>query len=856
MADQVPGDGDKAFSSLSAGNNGNAGRLVVHHEVAVFVERREHARYIAPHMPVRPLLATQLDWRLPDDTLRFATTAEVAPLDSFIGQDQALSAIRRAVDVRGPGFNVFVAGPRATGRLGSIERILQELEPVRRAARDFAYARNFLESGRPRLLTFPPGKGHAFRKELLKFAAVLVEEIPVILNRDEVRRAREEKRQAVELAQHGAMARLELHAAELGFVIGSMTDDAGGSSGPMVLWRAPDLDESEENEAEAAEPRVMSRAEVLVTVEHEQLELPLPIAELMARFDSLEAELARAVDLSRQKTLEALRGVSEVEQKAVRDGVTPLFKDLSKRWKTAKGWLGELLEELIESPEWFDSEEPDHETLFSSFTVNLVHVGNPSRQATIVPLTNPTWAQLVGGFEGEPGSFDHRSVRAGAIVDADGGWLLLNAADLLQEPGVWKVLKRALVSGEFDIQNPDGAGGGPGVLRPEALPIDLKVVLAGDLNVFAALYYGDPDFRYLFKIKAEFEEDAPCKPETLEAYAQFCARVIKKEGLPHFTRAAVADVLQWAVRHAGRGGRITTQMSMLADLLREAACETDADVVHGRHVYAALRARRLRDGLAERRTLELIERGVVRVQVDGAVVGQINALVVYHVGGHDFGRPMRITATVGAGRSGVASIEREVGLSGRSHDKGMQILTGWLRAKLGQTRTFAFAASITFEQSYGRIDGDSATITEMTALLSALSGLPVDQGIAVTGSLNQFGEVQAVGGINEKIEGYYATCKVMGLTGRQGVIMPAANVPDLCLDAAVVEACASGRFHVWAVSEVAEGVELLLGAPLGALGEDGRYPPESVLGRAGRSLDHYQEVARLQGRPKRPAAEV
>ncbi|GDX79525.1 ATP-dependent protease [Deltaproteobacteria bacterium] len=792
-------------------------------------------------MSARTLPVESLTWRLPDSALQFETTAEVKSLETFIGQDPALAAIRRAVAIQGPGFNVFVAGPRSTGRLGSIGRILTELQPPRRAARDFAYVRNFVDPARPRLLTFPPGRGLAFRKEVLRVAALLVEEVPRILNGDGIRTARDKLRQAAEVAQHKSMTALEAHAEELGFALAAL-DDGEGPGTPAVLWKAPPLDDEDEEDED--EPRLLSRAELQVIADAEGLELPIPHEKLVADWDILEAELAAAVDVSRTALLAALRSVGAAEAEAVRGGVTPIIKELGRKWPGSRGWLAELLDELVECPEWFDAEEPDHQALFAAFAVNLVHLGQKSRRAPIVSVTSPTWAQLLGGVEGEPGAIDHRSIRTGALLDADGGWLLLNAADVLQEPGVWKVLKRALVSGEVDIQNPEGPGAGAMGLRPDPLPIEVKVIVAGEPGVFAALYYGDPDFRNLFKIKAEFEEDAGITPEVIDDYARFCTRVIKSEGQPPYTRNALGRVLRWSVRESGRGGRITTQMGTIADLLRESACEAQverSETVHSRHVEAALAARRYRDGLAERRTLELIQAGVVQLAVQGAAVGRINALVVYHLGGLDFGRPMRITATVGVGKAGVASLEREVGLSGKSHDKGVQILTGWLRSHLGQVRTFAFNASLTFEQSYGRIDGDSASSTELYVLLSALSGLPIDQGIAVTGSVNQFGEIQSVGGINEKIEGFYATCVALGLTGDQGVIIPASNVVDLCLDDAVVEACAAGRFRVWAVGDVAEGVELLMKAPIA-----------TVLARCGETLDRFQDIARLQGRKERP----
>ncbi len=786
-------------------------------------------------MPARPLPVDTLTWRLPDSSLRFDSTADVKPLESFIGQDPAIAAIRRAVALRGPGFNVFVAGPRSAGRLGSIGRILTELAPPRRAARDFVYVRSFVDPTRPRLLQFAPGRGLAFRKELLRLAALLIEDVPRILNRDEIRIRRGKFRRDAEVAQHKAMVALEERAESLGFVLAAVDDEEGGA--PGVLWRAPPEDEDDD------EPRLLTRAELQVHWESGDVPLPKDPSTFTEGWNGLEAELAAALDAARSNLLGTLRSVREAEAEAVRGGLTTMFRDIARRWPAARGWLDELLDELVESPEWFDTEEPDHEELFSSFSANLVHLGRRSRRASIVSVTNPTWPQLLGGMEGEPGAIDHRSIRTGALLDADGGWILVNAADLLAEPGVWKVLKRALLSGEVDVQNPEGQGSGPTGLRPDPIPVDLKVILAGEPGVFAALYYGDPDFRNLFKIKAEFEEDATITPEVLEDYARFCGRVVRTEGLPHFTRAALGEVLRWAVRQPGRGDRITTQMGTVADLLREAACEAAIDgpgLAQPRHVAAALAARRYRDGLAERRTLEIIERGIVKLDVGGHAVGRINALVVYHVGGHDFGRPMRISATVGAGRSGIGSIEREVGLSGRSHDKGVQILTGWLRTHLGQTRTFAFVAGLAFEQSYGRVDGDSASTTELYALLSALSDVPINQSIAVTGSVNQFGEVQSVGGINEKIEGFFAVCTALGLTGHQGVAIPESNVADLCLDDDVVQACAAGRFHLYSVAHVSEGVELLMGRPL-----------DEVLRLCAAKLDYFQDVARLQGRKER-----
>lgn len=830
----------------------------------------------APTLPQR-VPTGALRWRVPPDALLFPTTAEVGPLQGILGQQSGIAAIRRGVELRSPGYNVCVVGLLSTGRLGTVKRILDDLAPKRRSARDFVYVRNFNDPGRPQLLIFPPGRALSFRKELFKVATQLLEEVPKILRSDDVRRARDRQEESAAITQHSSLAKLQTHAAELGFVVA----EREGDPSPMVLF----VDEPPKPEAETAavptkpkrrtksEAEAHDRAEVHVMAERGKLQSPLPVAEILGRFDVLEEELADAVDLARQAVTETLRKVAAAEEDAIRKGTRRIFTSLGKRWPAAREWLAQLYDELVESPEWFDEEEPDHDTLFATFMVNPIHVGTsgsrgnaevddhgeidrdertdpgPTKGATraayrhrdtrktapIVLAANPTWQNLFGGIEGEPGGTDHRSIRAGSLVDADGGFLVLNASDMLLEPGSWKVLKRALMFGEFDIQNPD-SGQAPLVLRPDSLRLDVKVILLADPATYSALYYGDPDFASIFKVKAEFEEDAPLNPEVVEQVAQFMARVVHREGLSHLTRDAVGAVIEWAVRQSGVGRRVTTELGTLADVLREANYEARGHLVERAHVESALRARRERDDAPERRVLEAMERGAIRVQCRGSRVGQVNGLAVYHVGGHDFGRPLRITCTTGAGRAGVVSIERESRLSGKSHDKGMQILTGWLRSRFGQSYPLTFTAAIAFEQSYSMVDGDSASTAEIYALMSALGDVPFRQDLAVTGSVNQFGEVQAIGGVNEKIEGFFAACSIAGLTGTQGVLIPADNVPDLCVSERVVAACEAGTFHVYGVTHVDEGVAILSGLQAGVQ-ERGGYTPGSVYSRVAERLE-------------------
>ncbi len=817
-------------------------------------------------MPSDPLAPSQaqrvpeaaLRWRVPPTALSFETTADLPPLQGILGQPAGINALRRGVELNSPGYNVCVVGLLSTGRLGTVKRILDDLAPKRRSARDFVYVRNFADPGRPQLMILPPGRGLTFRKELLKLAAQMLEEVPKILRSDDVRRTRDKQEESAAITQHSSVAKLQTHASELGFIVA----EREGEASPVVLFvdepavveapkeagaKSPARLKRKKGEAEAHD-----RAEVQVLAEQGKLQTPHPVEEILRRFEILEEELADAVDLARQAVTDTMRKVAQAEEDAVRVGSRAAFNAIAKRWPAARDWLAGLHDELVECPEWFDEEEPDHDSLFAAFTVNAIHAGTSGhrgitevdergdtgdakraarnrdarRAAPIVLVANPTWQNLFGGIEGEPGGSDHRSIRAGSLVDADGGFLVLSASDMLLEPGAWKVLKRALMFGEFDIQNPD-SGQSPLVLRPESLRLDVKVILLADPQTYATLYYADPDFSSIFKVKAEFEDDAPLTGEVVEQLAAFMARVVHREGLSHFTRDAVAAVIEWGVRAAGVGGRITTELGTVADVLREANYEARGRQVERGHIEAALRARRERDDMPEKRVLEAMDRGAIRVECRGTRVGQVNGLAVYHVGGHDFGRPLRITCTVGAGRAGIVSIERESRLSGRSHDKGMQILTGWLRSRFGQEFPLTFTAAIAFEQSYSMVDGDSASTAEIYALLSAIAEVPLRQDLAVTGSVNQFGELQAIGGVNEKIEGFFAACSLAGLTGSQGVLIPDDNLHDLCVSEPVIAACASGMFHVYGVKHVDEGIAMLSGLPAGTR-ERGGFTPGSV----------------------------
>ncbi len=477
--------------------------------------------------------------------------------------------------------------------------------------------------------------------------------------------------------------------------------------------------------------------------------------------------------------------------------------------------------------------------------VNLAVDNAQTRGRPVVIETEPTYTNLFGAVErrllenGEAVT-DFTRIRAGSLLRANGGFLVINADDALLEPRVWPALKRALKYRRVQIQSLESLVLGASTLKPEAVPLDLKVVVIGDRAVYDLLYRYDKDFSKIFKILADFDSLLRSTEEGAADVASVLAKVIREEDLLHLDRDGLAAMLEVAVRQARWRRRLSSRFSDLADVLREAsylAKQSAAARITREHVQQAYRAQRRRHSLSEERVLESYREGIYLVRTEGEAVGQVNGLAVYDLGHHVFGRPMRISARVGLGREGVINVERQAGLSGPTHDKGVQILTGFLRGTFARTVPLSIACSVTFEQSYGGIDGDSASSTEVYAILSALSGLPVRQDVAVTGSVDQYGNVQPIGGVNEKIEGFFKVCRESGLTGSQGVMIPSSNVGDLHLDPQVVEAVEAGRFHVWAVERVEEGIELLTGVPAGEWDEAEGWTPGSVYARCQERLE-------------------
>ena len=808
-----------------------------------------------PNADAFRLTPEQLRWRCDPASFPFEATSELGECPiAIIGQPRAMDALKLGVDVRSDGYNIFVAGEVGTGRSTAVKQILTEMDKGEHAPEDLVYVHNFKDPDCPRLLAFPAGQGRAFRKAMDDSIERLPKSLVELFESDEHRKRRAALVENAKTGQKTRLKEFEESVQAQGFAVvqvqvGPMVRPV---LMPVVADNAIDMDKLE---ALAEEDKFSKEEYEQLKVKHSELTTELEA--LSKGFRKLERDLRG--DLANLD-----RGMAEPLVREVADELREAFDAVEVREfldQAAENFLERLSEfrELAEG----DPSSSDQEQFRASlrkltlpYAVNLVVDNAETRGRPIAWETSPNYRNLFGVIERlQDGSgqwrTDHTRIKAGSIARANGGFLVIDALDLLVEPGVWPAVKRMLRTKELEVQSFDPLFIFASVsLKPESIPLDVKVVLIGTKHIYRMLYALDEDFKKIFKVKAEFALQTPLSDDELNNYACFVHKKCRDESLPPFHRDAVAAVVEQGVRLAGRREKLTTRFKDIADVIREAgywAKQENVERVEVGHVDRALAQRRRRVDLIEEVLRERIADGTLLLDIEGEKVGQVNGLVVLDTGDHVFGQPARITAVTAMGRTGIVNIERESEMSGSIHTKGVLILSGFLRSRFAQGKPLALSASLAFEQSYGLVEGDSASSSELYALLSSLSGVPVRQGIAVTGSVNQKGEIQPIGGVNEKIEGYFDLCRLKGLTGEQGVMMPRRNLSELMLRKDVIEAVREGRFHVWAVSTVEEGIEILTDAAAGVRGPDGTYPSDSVFGRTDAKLTELAEGVRAYG---------
>lgn len=784
--------------------------------------------------------------------LDFTTSDELEGEPELVGQDRALEAIRFAANIERDGFNLFVIGPPGTGKHTAVHQFLEDKAGPLPAPSDWVYVNNFTDPRRPRALELPAGRAIAFRDSMTELVEDLGTLLPAAFEAEDYQNRRNAIEEQFRQRQEEAFEALRKEA-EARHVAIVRT--------PMGFAMAPATPQGEVIKPEAF--NVLPEAE-RKAFEETITELQEKLAAILKSIPKWDRERRHGVKELNREVAEAAVGQSIEE-------IRGRFADLPQ----VLDHLAIVRKDLIENAGLFIAGQSEDESgivaltgfdgRFDRYQVNVI-VGRAegASGAPVVEEAHPNLGNMVGRVEhlAQQGALttNFRLIRGGALHRANGGYLLLDLRQLLLEPLSWIALKRTLKSGRIRIESPGEFLSMVSTisLEPDPIPLKVKIVLLGDRLLYFLLAEADPDVRELFKVVADFDDSVPWSAETAEVYARMIAALSRRAGLRPLDREAMARTIERGGRLAEDGKRLSLLVGPIADLLSEAdfiAGEAGRKVMTAADIDAAIAAQLRRFGRLKERAEEHIVRGIALVDTEGARVGQVNGLSVLALGGFSFGRPTRITARVRLGAGKVIDIEREVELGGPIHSKGMLILSGYLAAQYAPNAPMSLSASLVFEQSYGGVDGDSASAAELFALLSALAEAPLRQDIAVTGSINQMGRIQAIGGVNEKIEGFFDLCAARGLTGTQGVLIPASNVQHLMLRADVVEACAAGRFAVHAMQTAEQGIALLTGIEAGERQTDGRYPEGSINRRVEDRLAAFAEARKAFGAARNTAPE-
>ena len=775
----------------------------------------------------------KLRWRLDPASLPFETINDLKPLKEIIGQKRGVDAFKFGMGMNKPGYNVFVTGMPGTGRMATVRKLLEGMSKEQgHAPDDLCYVNNFKNTEAPILIRLPAGMGQRLKKDVREFVETLKKDVPQLFESQEYLNRKKEIMEEYEKKGKSFFKDLDKKVREEGFALVDV--QVGQIKRPEVM---PLVD---------GNPKSIDELESLV----DKGRFP---KEEFETLKEKQSKLREEIDQIFLELRDLQKGVQETVEKMDRLMFMKLAEELTAplrqkyKSKDVDTYFNDMLEDMAENLQIFSTQPqqiipglplmmPEGDR-FQPYQVNLLVNNTDQKGPPVLVETHPTYRNLFGSIErivDRSGVWrtDFSKIKAGSLVKANGGYLVLNLLEAIVEPGVWQALKRALKTKKMEIETYDPfylfttTG-----LKPEPIEMDIKVVVISDDYLYHLLLAYDEDVKKIFKVRADFDTAMDKTDESVRQFAEFLKMKTDEDKLKPFDRTAVAALVEQAVRMTGRQEKLSTSFPVITDILRESdywAGEDKQSEVQEKHVDKAIESRIYRANLIEEHIQEMIDRGTLMIDTEGAVVGQVNGLAVYNLGDFMFGKPSRITASTSMGRAGIINIEREADLSGNTHNKGILILGGYLRKKYAQDKPLTMSASIAFEQSYSGVDGDSASSTEIYALLSSLAGVPIKQSIAVTGSMNQKGEVQAIGGVNYKIEGFYDCCRHKGLNGEQGVMIPESNVKDLMLRKDVVEAIKAGKFYVYSVKTIDEGIEILTGMPAGNIKADGTYPKGTI----------------------------
>ncbi|QSQ08792.1 Lon protease [Koleobacter methoxysyntrophicus] len=755
----------------------------------------------------REIPADELKQVCPPELFNFKTTEEIQPLQGIIGQERAVKAMEFGLNINNKGYNIYIAGQSGTGKTTYARTIVSKKAKEGKIPDDWCYIYNFHQPEKPLALRLPAGKGTAFVKDMENLIDELREDIPKAFDSEEYEKQKVSVMERYQEESNKLIEELEERALEEGFML--KRTGKGIITVPLIDGKPLEPGEYD-NLPEETKKKINEKTRIIQSW----------MDEVMRKIKALEQQ--------------ARGELADIEKKLGLAAVKPSIDHLKDKYRDfpeAVAYLEEVQKDIIKHISAFigkdDKNSPfpfplpvKDDSFFVRYKINLFVNNRDTEGAPVVWETNPTYYNLFGKIEGRSQfgavTTDFTMIRSGSIHRANGGYLILQAEDVLKDPFAWDALKRTLENQEAVVENiGEQYRTMPTVtLKPQPIPINVKVILIGSPWVYQLLYNLDRDFRELFKIKAQFDTTMERNEENIKKYTAFISAVCTREGLLHFEAGAVSRVIEHSCRMAEEKGKLSTRFNEIVEVLYEASAWARADgsrYVTADHVEKAIVEKVARSNLVEEKVREMIERGHILVDTEGSVVGQVNGLSVYHLGDYAFGQPSRITARTFLGEKGVINIEREVELSGSIHDKGVLILSGFLGGQYASDKPLTLSASLCFEQNYGGVDGDSATCAELIALLSSISGIPVKQNLAITGSLNQRGEVQPIGGVNHKIEGFFKVCRAKGLTGDQGVVIPHQNVENLMLSGEVIEAVRDGKFHIYTAKTIDDCIELMTG---------------------------------------------
>ncbi|MGE5411670.1 MAG: AAA family ATPase [Clostridiales bacterium] len=784
------------------------------------------------------LQPAELKLRVDPDFFDFESTRNITPIHEIIGQERALKALKVGVELWAPGYNIFITGLSGTGKATTVKQMLEVIRPKCPVLKDYAYVNNFEDNDKPCLLVFPAGEASKFKHDMNGIIQYLQSKIPQALEAETYKNKRKKLLAEFSEKEQKLMNNFEEKLKKENFSLGQIK--VGESSRPEVF---PLVDN---------QPIIIQQLDEQVKQGKINKEKAIEISTKYALYqEELQSVFKKGLKLS-QDYQEKLQSLEKNAVNVIVKGAISGLKDKYKLEAVAK-FLNHAEEHILNTLDLFKGVRPktdeNEEGLiadyYKEYEVNIVLDNSSTKECPIIIETTPSYNNIFGTIEkfsdGHGGWYaDFTKIKAGALLKANGGYLVLNAMDAFQEPGVWKALKRVLMYGKLEIQDfVSYYQFSPTILKPEPIDCRTKIIFIGSQYLYSLLSEYEDDFKKIFKIKADFDYEMNRSETSLIEYAGVIKKLVENEKLMEFDKSAIASIIEYASRYAGQKGKLTTRFSFVADLMREAnfwAKDNGENCVCAYHVHQAYNSGKERHGLFESKISEMISEGSIMIDTQGERVGQVNGLAVYGSDYFSFGKPTRITATVSLGNGNIINVERESGLSGNTHNKGVLIIGGYFRETFGQKFPLSFSASLVFEQGYGLIDGDSASTAEICILLSTLSGIPIKQSLAVTGSVNQKGDIQPIGGVNEKIEGFFDACRMFGLNKKQGVIIPEQNVKDLMLRDDVIEAVQNKQFHIYPVTRVEEAIEILTGMKAGKLLKNGYYETDTVFGNVEKKL--------------------